>query len=105
MKILSVILTFLILSLSTRECYGLQFSDNLHHIEKDCGNNHDKSSHDDCSFSCICYCCGKTISFHEIAKLNVVIATEIPSLLVAVYQTTYKFDNLFNIWQPPKVNS
>ena len=105
MKFLSVILAFLILSLSLRKCYEFHISPSPYSIEIEINKNHNKKSHDECSFNCICYCCGNIISFQEIVKFNVTIVPEIPTPLVALYQSTYKFDSLFSIWQPPKNNS
>ena len=104
MKILSIILSLYILILSAKECSDISLlSDFQVIIEQGTDNTQKKENHDSCAFTCVCNCCGMAITFQELSTfLNTSpINVKITSLII-FYQTIYRFDNLFNIWQPPK---
>ncbi|WP_408031101.1 DUF6660 family protein [Tenacibaculum xiamenense] len=102
MKTLSIILSLLILVLSTMECSDTAFFENIQQSKMDISHEHEEGNHDTCPVTCLCNCCGMTIAFQEMLVFNLPVTSEELSLLVTSYQSTYRFESLFNIWQPPK---
>lgn len=103
MKFLSIILSFIIFALSAKPCSdGLNREDQIHE-ELSIEHNHQEDSDDSCPITCICNCCGMSITYVPLATFELVFQTKISTNLIATYQPIYRFDFQSNIWQPPKI--
>ncbi|NNL15901.1 MAG: hypothetical protein HKO81_04585 [Flavobacteriaceae bacterium] len=103
MKFLSSILALTILALTTMSCSdGRNFEDQQHE-EISAQHNHQDDSDDSCPMTCICNCCGISITYEPLETFELLKFNEIPSQLISTYQSNYRFDFHSNIWQPPQV--
>ncbi len=105
MKFVTVILSLIILLLSAKPCSDGQNIEDQHQDEISLNHNHQEDSDDSCPVTCICNCCGMSITYEPIKtfdlKFNIKISTE----LISTYQPVYRFNFISNIWQPPQVIS
>ena len=105
MKFVTVILSLIILLLSTKPCSDGQNIEDQHQDEISFNHNHQEDSDDSCPVTCICNCCGMTITYESIKTFDLKLNIEISTELITTYQPIYRFNFLSNIWQPPQVIS
>ena len=102
MKTITILLSFLILSLSLKSCSdGTNIEDN-HSDAISVNHNHQDDSDDSCPITCFCNCCGMTITYIPTLSPNLELNTEISTLDFSNYKSNYRFDILSNIWIPPR---
>ncbi|ULC57996.1 hypothetical protein MBM09_08690 [Flaviramulus sp. BrNp1-15] len=105
MKFVTIILSLIILLLSAKPCSDGQNIEDQHQDEISVNHNHQEDSDDSCPVTCICNCCGMSITYEPIKTFNLKLNIEISSELISTYQPIYRFNFLSNIWQPPQVIS
>ena len=105
MKFITIILSLLILVLSIKPCSDGNNAEDLHQDEITAEHNHQNDSDDTCPITCICNCCGMSITYEPIKTFNLKLNIEISTELISTYQPIYRFNFLSNIWQPPQVIS
>ena len=105
MKFVTIILSLIILFLSAKPCSDGQNKEDQHQDEISVNHNHQEDSDDSCPVTCICNCCGMTITYEPIKTFDLKLNIEISSELISTYQPIYRFNFLSNIWQPPQVIS
>ena len=66
-------------------------------------HKHQEDSDDSCPVTCICNCCGMSITYEPLATFNLTIDSKISTELFSPYLSIYRFDFHSNIWQPPQV--
>ncbi|TCK69439.1 hypothetical protein DFQ05_0960 [Winogradskyella wandonensis] len=91
--------------LSAKPCSDGQNIEDQHQDAISVNHNHQEDSDDTCSVTCICNCCGMSITYEPIKTFNLKLNIEISSELISTYQPIYRFNFLSNIWQPPQVIS
>ncbi|MDB4715394.1 hypothetical protein OAF23_04695, partial [Flavobacteriaceae bacterium] len=67
MKFLSFILAITIFSLSVQPCSDGQNFEGQHQEELIVDHNHQDDSDDSCPVTCICNCCGMSITYEPLA--------------------------------------
>lgn len=102
MKYFTIIISLLILVLSIKPCSYGNNTEDQHNDEISANHNHQEDSDDSCPITCICNCCGMTITYEPIQKFELNINIKIPTTVFTTYQSNYRFDFLSNIWQPPQ---
>ena len=106
MKFVTIILSLIILLLSAKPCSdGQNIEDQQHQDEISTNHNHQEDSDDSCPVTCICNCCGTSITYQVIKTLDLGLKNRISTEILFVYQSTYRFDFHSNIWQPPQLIS
>ena len=105
MKFITIILSLLILGLSIKPCSDGNNTEDQHQEEISAEHNHQNDSDDTCPITCICNCCGMSITYEPIKTFNLKLNIEISTELISTYQPIYRFNFLSNIWQPPQVIS
>ena len=105
MKFLSIILGLTIFALSAMPCSDGQNKEDQHKDEMSIEHNHQEDSDDSCPVTCICNCCGMSITYEPIKAFDLKLNIEISTQLISTYQPIYRFNFLSNIWQPPQVIS
>ena len=105
MKFVTIILSLIILLLSAKPCSDGQNIEDQHQDEISVNHNHQEDSDDSCPVTCICNCCGMSITYEPIKSFDLKLNIEISSELISIYQPIYRFNFLSNIWQPPQVIS
>ena len=105
MKFVTIILSLIILLLSAKPCSDGQNKEDQHQDEISVNHNHQEDSDDSCPVTCICNCCGMTITYEPIKTFDLKLNIEISTELISTYQPIYRFNFLSNIWQPPQVIS
>ena len=89
--------------LSAKPCSdGLNLEDQ-HQDEISVNHDHQEDSDDSCPITCMCNCCGMSITYESISTFNTSNDSNICVELISSYQSTYRFDFHSNIWQPPQV--
>ncbi|MUU77501.1 hypothetical protein GN138_03515 [Winogradskyella sp. HL2-2] len=105
MKFLAFILAITMLALSAMPCSDGQNLEDQQHEEISAEHNHQKDSDDSCPITCICNCCGISITYEPLATFELLNFHKISTQLISTYQSNYRFDFHSNIWQPPQVIS
>ncbi len=105
MKFVTIILSLIILLLSAKPCSDGQNIEDQHQDEISVNHNHQEDSDDSCPVTCICNCCGMTITYEPIKTFDLKLNIEISTELISTYQPIYGFNFLSNIWHPPQVIS
>ena len=105
MKFLTVILSLTILFLSATPCSDGQNTEDQHQDEISANHSHQEDSDDSCPVTCICNCCGISMTYESLATFELLNFQNISTQLVSTYQSIYRFDFHSNIWQPPQVIS
>lgn len=105
MKFVTIILSLIILLLSAKPCSDGQNIEDQHQDDISVNHNHQEDSDDSCPVTCICNCCGMTITYEPIKTFDLKLNIEISTELISTYQPIYRFNFLSNIWQPPQVIS
>ncbi len=91
--------------LSAKPCSDGQNIEDKHQDEISVNHNHQEDSDDSCPVTCICNCCGMTITYVPIKTFDLKLNIEISTELISTYQSIYRYNFLSNIWQPPQVIS
>ena len=105
MRFITIILSLTILFLSTRPCSDGQNTKDQHQEEWSTYHNHQQDSDDSCPVTCICDCCGTSITYEPLVKFSLIEYYKISTELISAYQPIYRFDFHSNIWQPPQLIS
>lgn len=105
MKFITIILSLLILFLSMTPCSDGNNTEDKHQDEISANHNHQNDSDDSCPITCVCNCCGMTITYQPLQTFNLSLNNRIPTKIVSVYQSIYRFNFHSNIWQPPQLIS
>lgn len=105
MKNFSFILGFLILSLALKPCADGFNAE--HENEQEIGLEHDhKNDHDDsCPTLCVCNCCGMLVVHQVVETFTFQSKINISTQVNTHFESHYRFDMLFAIWQPPRLMS
>ena len=103
MKFLAFILAITFLALSAMPCSDGQNIENQKHEDISAEHNHQEDSDDSCPATCICNCCGMSITYEPLATFELLNFNKISTRLLSTYQSGYRFDFHSNIWQPPQV--
>lgn len=103
MKGITIILSLIILVLSTKPCSDGNNAEDNHADEISLSHNHQEDSDDECPVTCICDCCGMSITYQPLTTINLNQHIKISTELFITYQTNYRFDFPSNIWQPPQL--
>ena len=101
-KFITIILSLLILVLSIKPCYDGNNTEDQQQDEISDNHNHQNDSDDTCPITCICNCCGITITYQPILKFDLDLNNQISTEILSVYQSIYRFNFHSNIWQPPQ---
>jgi hypothetical protein len=104
-KFVTIILSLIILLLSAKPCSDGQNIEDQHQDDISVNHNHQEDSDDSCPVTCICNCCGMTITYEPIKTFDLKLNIEISTELISTYQPIYRFNFLSNIWHPPQVIS
>ncbi len=91
------------LFLSAKPCSDGNNSEDYYKDEISVNHNHQEDSDDSCPATCICNCCGTSITYEPI-KIDIGIL-EISTVVFSTYRSNYRFDFLSGIWQPPQLIS
>jgi len=102
MKFITIILSLLILVLSIKPCSDGNNTEDQQQDEISDNHNHQNDSDDTCPITCICNCCGITITYQPIIKFDLDLNNQISTEILSVYQSIYRFNFHSNIWQPPQ---
>ncbi|MFD2727361.1 DUF6660 family protein [Hyunsoonleella rubra] len=105
MKSLSLILAITIFALSAMPCSDGQNLEDEQHEEISVQHNHQEDTDDSCPVTCICNCCGMSITYEPLVSYDFILQLTISTELIFTYQPIYRFDLHSNIWQPPQVIS
>ncbi len=105
MKFLTVILSLTILFLSAKPCSDGQNKEDQQHKEIDIEHNHQEDSDDSCPVTCICNCCGISITYEPLVTFELLNFHKISTQVISIYKSNYRFNFHSNIWQPPQVIS
>ena len=105
MKFLTIILSLTILFLSTSPCSDGQNIEDKHEDKVSINHDHQEDSDDSCPVTCICNCCGISITYETLATFELINFYKISTHLTSTHQSNYRFDFLSNIWHPPQVIS
>lgn len=114
MKSISFILGFLILALALKPCADGFCSDHedetevcvSHSCDADTDETHHEDDYtDDCAMLCVCNCCGVLVLHQEPPIFSLHSKISISTSINSQYESHYRFDLLFAIWQPPQVVS
>ncbi len=93
------------LFLSLKPCSDSQNIEDQDKDEISVNHNHQNDSDDSCPSTCICSCCGMSITYLSIEFYDFNYSMKISTEIVSLYQSNYRFDFNSSIWQPPKVIS
>lgn len=104
-KFLTVILSLTIFVLSAKPCSDGQNFEDQHEDKMSIEHNHQEDSDDSCPVTCICNCCGMSITYEPLSKYEFKFYPKISTQTSTTYVSFYRFDFLSNIWQPPQVIS
>lgn len=105
MKEVTIILSLLILFLSLNLCSDGNIIEDQHSDQISINHNHQQDSDDSCPITCICNCCGISITDQPLATFDINLHSRIPTLLFSIYQSNYRFNFYSCIWQPPQLIS
>lgn len=65
-------------------------------------HDHQEDSDDSCSITCICNCCGISITYEPFDVFDLTINSKISTEVFTSYKSIYRFDFHSNIWHPPQ---
>lgn len=94
-------MVFLVLSI--KPCSDGTNAEDHQKDEISANHNHQEDSNDSCPATCICNCCGMSITYEPLATFVFRDCYRISTEVFYSYQSKYRFDFLTNIWQPPQV--
>lgn len=101
MKIIAYILSIFILTLTLKPCSD-GFNEHVEVDKTELNHDHSKDKDDSCPSTCICDCCGASITYEEIKQFKINTTSKISTKVEIMYQSKYIFDFFSNIWQPPQ---
>lgn len=104
MKFIAITLSLFILFLSAKPCSDGQNVEDQHQEEISSNHNHQNDSDDSCPVTCVCNCCGMSITYEPLKTYNLIDYSKISTELITTYQPIYRFNFHSNIWQPPQVS-
>ncbi|MEQ6125384.1 DUF6660 family protein [Pseudotenacibaculum sp. MALMAid0570] len=102
MKSLAILLSLIMLFLSLNPCSDGQNFEDQFQDEISVNHNHQDDSNDTCPATCICSCCGMSITYLSIELYDLSYSEKISTKIVSLYQSNYRFDFHSSIWQPPQ---
>lgn len=103
MKFLSFLLAFTLFTLAMSPCSdGQNIND---HQTENTNHNHKEDLDDSCPATCICSCCGTSITLESATTFELLFYSKISTQFISTYQSTYRFDFQATIWQPPQLIS
>jgi hypothetical protein len=105
MKGITIIVSLIILVLSIKPCSDGNNAEDQHQDEISIDHNHQDDSDDSCPITCLCNCCGMTITYQPVIIFNLDFIPKISTTVFSTYQSIYRFDYQSNIWQPPQLIS
>lgn len=107
MKSISFILGVLILVMALKPCADGGCSDETAATEicDSSQENHKDEHTDSCAMFCVCNCCGVLVVHQKPTMYTLHSKNEITTKLNSHYESNYRFDILFVIWQPPQLLS
>lgn len=105
MKNISFILGFLILALALKPCSDGFNKEHENDTEIGMEHNHQNDHDDSCAMLCVCNCCGTLVVHQEPPIFTLQAKNPISTKVNTHYESHYRFDMLFAIWQPPQVVS
>lgn len=105
MKVNTFLLAVLILLLSLKPCSDGNNTEDLKKDKISLNHNHQDDHDDTCPVTCICSCCGMSVTFESIKIYTFRIHTAISNVVVSSNQSNYQFDSVAAIWQPPQLIS
>lgn len=105
MKGITIILSLILLGLSITPCSDGYNAEDQSQGDLSANHSHKNDSDDSCPVTCVCNCCGMTITYQPIEifrlKPRIIIATT----TISIYKSNYRFDFHSTIWQPPQLIS
>ena len=105
MKSFTLILSLIMFVLSITPCSDGNNSEDQQNDEISTNHNHQEDSDDSCPTTCICNCCGMTITYEPIQTIDLKFNIKISTVDISSYQSNYRLDFHSNIWQPPQLIS
>ncbi len=102
MNKLTFILALFMLLLSLKPCSDGFNAEHQDDAEISLNHNHQEDSDDSCPMTCVCSCCGTTITFEILENILVKDYTKISTLVFSEYNSNYRFNISNRIWQPPQ---
>lgn len=103
MKGLAFIVSIFMLLISLNPCSDGNNTEDKLVDELSIAHDHQDDTDDSCLTTCICSCCGTSISYGPTPPFSV---KEYPEIIITPlyeYQSNYRFDFHSNIWQPPQL--
>ena len=104
MKFIAIILSLFILFLSAKPSSDGQNLEDQQQEGISSNHNHQNDSDDSCPVTCVCNCCGMSITYEPLKTYNLIDYSKISTELITTYQPIYRFNFHSNIWQPPQVS-
>jgi len=105
MKGITILLSFLMLSLSLKPCSDGVNEDHDSDYAIETNHDHSDDTDDSCPAICVCNCCGIAITYQAIQYFEILPFTKISTETKDDYTSLYAFDYLSSIWQPPRLIS
>jgi hypothetical protein len=105
MKASTFLIAILMLLLSLKPCSDGNNSEDLKKDTKSLTHNHQQDDDDSCAATCICSCCGMSVTFESIKTYTFKLRIAIPNSPIPSYTSNYQFDTVASIWQPPQLIS
>ncbi len=105
MKLITVILSLLILTSLIKPCSDRSNFKDQHENEITTKHNHQNDNDDTCPITCACNCCGIAITCEPIQTFEIGFNNQISTKNSSVYLSIYRFNFHSNIWQPPQLIS
>lgn len=102
MKGVAIILSLLMLLLSIKPCSDGLNAEQQEDISIELDHSHSNDTEDSCPTTCMCSCCGTSITFEVIQTRDIFSKEIISTLVFSEYNSDYRFDFHSNIWQPPR---
>ena len=91
------------LLLAVKPCSDGINSEHLDGISIELEHDHSTDSDDNCPTTCVCKCCGATITFVPAKRIVVPTDPLISTVVFCNYPVNYLFEYQSNIWQPPRM--
>ncbi|MBK9228460.1 MAG: DUF6660 family protein [Ignavibacteria bacterium] len=105
MRILSIIISAYLLTLSFLPCGDERDCDHSFDAVQEFSAEHTEESHlpENCTPICVCNCCGSSVTSAQfVSQAN----GEVPSgeLKFSIFDVSFAYNNIHSIWRPPKVS-
>ena len=105
MRPFPILLSLLMLALTIVPCSDGNNKEDLHANTISVEHNHQEDTDDSCPITCLCNCCGMTLTYQSISMAFWTPYMEISTNKIIRYQSLYRLDIYDNIWQPPRLIS